>query len=104
MTANTMHLLRLTFRFQLSFGKTICAPSFLGKRELEHRSARSEKTISRPAFRRRSVEIPVRAHDHTSGWRRSVAAPVEAMQHRIIITKGVDLEDGSRQWCVDTSR
>src|SRR4029434_5979145 len=59
-------------------------PSFLGKRELEHRSARSEKTISRAAFRGGSVEVPVRAHDHTSGWRRSVAAPVEAMQHRII--------------------
>ncbi len=62
------------------------------KRELEHRSARCG-TISRAALRGRSVEVPVRAHDHTSGWSCSVA-PVEAVQHRII-PGVVDLEHGS---------
>src|SRR5439155_22583190 len=41
--------------------------SFLGKRELPHRSADSMETISRAALRARSVEVPIRAHDHTTG-------------------------------------
>ncbi len=72
-------------------------PFFSVKRELEHRSARSETPISRAALRARSVEVPVRAHDRTSGWRASVV-PIKAVQHRIrkiILPEGFDLEHGS---------
>jgi len=58
MTANMMHLLRLTFRFQLSSGKTILSAVFRVKLESDMRLRQTQSAFhrraQRNAFRRRN--------------------------------------------------
>jgi len=59
MTANMMHLLGLTFRFQLSSGKTILSAAFRVKLKSAMRVPKTQSAFheraERNAFRRRGV-------------------------------------------------